>query len=476
MQTNPVANWFLPVNTTQDATTYKNNLDSAAAVAQRYVDNFAPHQSPQTADMTVTLDTGHIFNGLALSEVGADFGTGLSGTFTNSSTVVTGIPSTARLQAGMNILISTGGFYSGLLPVNSTIVSVDSSSQIHISGTGFTGTTGTQSFVAYPKSAVITAPVSHPRIDRVVIDKISGTVAVVTGSEATSPVPPAIPAYCCPVAQVLLQTSSTSILNNMITDERDFSGLGGAGGQVAGASAGLALDTTGNTTASAAADEFVVKSALGGGALTLYNVSLSSLNCAGTGANGLDNGSLASNTFYYIYVIYNPATQTAALLATAAVSGNGAVYAGSHMPAGYTMSGLAGILLTNGSAHFVTSFQVGREVFYSGLQTIFTAQANVSALTSQSVAAAVPPMAKTASGILTGVPISSVNCQPTVAATSGGTAQQRSSSITTSTVTGLAGLEVDFRLLPLLTSQTLYWDAGNTSGSNSGLYINSYTF
>src|ERR1017187_5620624 len=98
MPTKGVANWALPINTTQDATTYKSNLDAAAAVAQRIVDNFAPHQSPQTADMTVTLDVGHIFNGAALSEVGADLSIGLSGTFTNSSNVVTGIPSTANLQ------------------------------------------------------------------------------------------------------------------------------------------------------------------------------------------------------------------------------------------------------------------------------------------------------------------------------------------------------------------------------------------
>ena len=164
-----------------------------------------------------------------------------------------------------------------------------------------------------------------------------------------------------------------------------------------------------------------------------------------------------------------------AALATAAVSGNGAVYSGSHMPAGYTMSGLAGILLTNGSAHFITSFQVGREVFYNGLQQIFTGEANVSSLTSQSLAAFVPPMAKSVSGILAAVPVSSVTTFPEVAASSAGIGQQRASLAVTNTISGLSTVDVDFRQLPILTSQNLFWNVGNTGGSTSSLFVTSFT-
>jgi microcystin-dependent protein len=84
--------------------------------------------------------------------------------------------------------------------------------------------------VAAQSSGAIAAPVANPRIDRIVIDRASGAVAVVAGSEAASPVPPAIPAGKAPVAQVLLQTTSTAIANSMLVDERDLGALGLASG------------------------------------------------------------------------------------------------------------------------------------------------------------------------------------------------------------------------------------------------------
>ncbi len=89
----------------------------------------------------------------------------------------------------------------------------------------FNGTALTE--VAAQTTGTITAPVSNPRIDRLVINQFSGTISVVTGTEASSPTPPTIPTGSLPVAQILLQTSTTTITNNMITDERDFSLLGG---------------------------------------------------------------------------------------------------------------------------------------------------------------------------------------------------------------------------------------------------------
>lgn len=80
--------------------------------------------------------------------------------------------------------------------------------------------TGALSLVAAQSTSAITAPASNPRIDRVVIDRTSGAVSVVTGTEAVSPTAPAIPAGKLPICQVLLQTTSTSITNSMITDER----------------------------------------------------------------------------------------------------------------------------------------------------------------------------------------------------------------------------------------------------------------
>jgi len=78
--------------------------------------------------------------------------------------------------------------------------------------------------VATQDTAVIVAPSANPRIDRVVIDAVSGDVAVIEGTEAADPDPPDITTGKLPVCQVLLQTSSTEITNDMITDERTLGG------------------------------------------------------------------------------------------------------------------------------------------------------------------------------------------------------------------------------------------------------------
>ena len=74
--------------------------------------------------------------------------------------------------------------------------------------------------IAEQATATITAPSANPRIDRVVIDNVTGVVSIIAGSEAASPVAPAITLGKIGIAQILLQTTSTSITNSMITDER----------------------------------------------------------------------------------------------------------------------------------------------------------------------------------------------------------------------------------------------------------------
>jgi hypothetical protein len=77
-------------------------------------------------------------------------------------------------------------------------------------------------------SATISPPVANPRIDRIVVNKLTGVIAVITGVEAATPTPPPLAAGDVPIARVLLQTTSTAITNAMITDERDFTNLGQA--------------------------------------------------------------------------------------------------------------------------------------------------------------------------------------------------------------------------------------------------------
>jgi hypothetical protein len=85
---------------------------------------------------------------------------------------------------------------------------------------GFIWDGTTYTAVAAQSTGTITAPVTNPRIDRIVVDKTTGAVSVISGAENASPTAPALTAGKIPVAQVLLATSSTSITNSMLTDER----------------------------------------------------------------------------------------------------------------------------------------------------------------------------------------------------------------------------------------------------------------
>jgi hypothetical protein len=127
-------------------TVYLNSIDGNSVVNKRLSANFTPYGS--TA-MTVSIDVGHVWNGVTLTEV------------------------------------------------------------------------------ASQTSSAISAPVSNSRIDRLVIDQITGSMTVVTGTPAVSPTAPEIPTGKFPVAQVLVYSSATSLGNSTITDERDFNGLGG---------------------------------------------------------------------------------------------------------------------------------------------------------------------------------------------------------------------------------------------------------
>ena len=91
-------------------------------------------------------------------------------------------------------------------------------------GALFAGTTLTE--VAAQSTGTITAPSANPRIDRLVVDQLTGVVSVITGTEDASPTAPAITAGKVPVAQVSLVVSQSSIVNADITDERQLGVLG----------------------------------------------------------------------------------------------------------------------------------------------------------------------------------------------------------------------------------------------------------
>ena len=97
--------------------------------------------------------------------------------------------------------------------------------------------------------------------------------------------------------------------------------------------------------------------------LDVEEYALTSVNLTATittsGANGLDTGSEASSTFYSVWVIYNPATQTAAALLSAS-------HTSPTMPSGYTKKRLVGFAHNNGSSDIEEFRVIGDEYFHDG--------------------------------------------------------------------------------------------------------------
>jgi hypothetical protein len=131
--------------------------------------------------------------------------------------------------------------------------------------------------VAQQTTSTITAPVTNPRIDRVVLDLVTGVFSIVTGTPSASPSPPAIPAGVSPCAQILLQTTSSAITNAMITDERalNYSGSSAfpAGTRLAFNQASAPVGWTKDTTAALNDSVMRIVTGSGGGSGGTYALS-----------------------------------------------------------------------------------------------------------------------------------------------------------------------------------------------------------
>lgn len=79
------------------------------------------------------------------------------------------------------------------------------------------------SSIAAQSVAGFTVAVTNPRIDRIVVDPLTGTATRIGGTEAVSPVAPAIPLGQMPLCQVGPFTVATqNITESMITHERSY--------------------------------------------------------------------------------------------------------------------------------------------------------------------------------------------------------------------------------------------------------------
>lgn len=95
--------------------------------------------------------------------------------------------------------------------------------------------------ISAQSTGTIVAPTVDPRIDRTVVDRETGVVSVVTGTEAPSPVAPAVPVKKLPNSQISLIVGQTTIVNQDITDERVLETQGKNPKTLADADATIAL-------------------------------------------------------------------------------------------------------------------------------------------------------------------------------------------------------------------------------------------
>lgn len=229
--------------------------------------------------------------------------------------------------------------------------------------------------------------------------------------------------------------------------------------------------TTATASATLTADEIIVESALGGLRYCLANFN-KTVNLATTGAGGMDTGTAPVSGYVALYAIYNPATQTSALLATNATSAAAPnVYGGTNMPSGYTASALVSVWPTNGSGQFVVGAQRNRRVSI-GSPMVLNTNTGQSSYTSLSLSGAVPPNAISVIGIAN-VTTNTVGSfiYINIGSDSNGTGTQQIGSSVSVSGNGIPGnFAVD-----LISQQTIYWKTSISSGTpNIQVNISAY--
>lgn len=196
---------------------------------------------------------------------------------------------------------------------------------------------------------------------------------------------------------------NTNIGNIPLSSATQWAPLVPSFGTTGSVSRGRMSIAAASATATFTADEITVKGSLGGttNVLSFFN---KNINLATVGVGGMDTGAAPVSGAVGIYAIYNPslplsATNPALLAQNASVSAVAEVYGGANMPAGYTRSALVSVRKTNASGQFLPGEQDGRRVTMPITAPLSTSVQQVT-YTALSLNPAVPPNAKTCSGML----------------------------------------------------------------------------
>lgn len=375
----PSSNITPSVNTTQSGSAYVANIDGNCIAGLRLWGNFAPRVQT-TPNMTMLVDPGHLFNGAALTELGAY----TIGNTSATSGVISNVPASAFAGLAVGQVVQAwyyaSGVFTPLYPVGTIVtafsqsaqtvtVSADASSAqtgailifgqpigttvtgnangtttlsnlqstagifagMAVSGTGVSaGTTVTAvlSSSSVQVSAAVTTgtgisftfsvptQATNPRIDRVCINVNTGAPVWVQGTPAANPSPPAIPSNYVPAYQLLIGTSTSAI--TMTSAVSDERDLGRLGGAGIGAL---------ETIASATITDL--------GALGTNNALI-------TGATAIDGFGASASTAQPLYVVTFAASLQLTYNATSLILPGGAnitTQPGDSMLLGYLGSG-----------------------------------------------------------------------------------------------------------------------------------------
>lgn len=215
--------------------------------------------------------------------------------------------------------------------------------------------------------------------------------------------------------------------------------------------------------ASFSADEIIVESSIGQQyRLRAFNKTID-LRMSGTG--GMDVGKAPSEGFIALYAILNPTSGETALLAVNATTIIAPeIYAGNHMPDGYTASALVSVWKTDLARNFVAGFQNGRHVVMNSTNVLTTALPAES-YTELSIANAVPLNAKTIDGYINVNPvIASINSYCSIASDLSGIGVK-------SFGTSSSGILANFSDLHLITPQKIYYTIG-VAGDMKDSFVN----
>lgn len=217
----------------------------------------------------------------------------------------------------------------------------------------------------------------------------------------------------------------------------------------------------GGATATLTFDEWIGKTAIGGSAVPVASGNLT-VNLGSNGADGLDTGSPAANTMYRTYGLYNIAAGTLHTLTTKDSNTTPA-----PIPSGYVLLSVIGYLLTDSSSHVLAFTQEDRRWMFDAPFVITTGVTFPSTLTAQSISAAVPAGARTAS-VLMGITSTGTAGEQVAAGDANGLRAQMASLTGGGTSAPFAGFGSAAPLLdvPMPTAQTIYimvCNGGDTS-------------